>query len=159
MAEIIEGSYSAAGLRFGLVVGRFNEVVTSKLLEGALDCLRRHGASEDALTVVWVPGSFEIPLAADRLIARGGVDAVVCLGTVIRGATSHFDYVAGEAAKGIAQVGLKTGVPMLFGVLTTDTLEQAIERAGSKAGNKGWEAALGAIEMANVCRRLDQLGS
>jgi 6,7-dimethyl-8-ribityllumazine synthase len=159
MAEIIEGNYDAAGLRFGLVVGRFNEVVTSKLLEGALDCLRRHGASEDALTVVWVPGSFEIPLAADRLIARGGMDAVVCLGTVIRGATSHFDYVAGEAAKGIAQVGLKTGVPMLFGVLTTDTLEQAIERAGSKAGNKGWEAALGAIEMANVCRRLDQLGS
>ncbi len=159
MAEIIEGNYDAAGLRFGLVVGRFNEAVTSKLLEGALDCLRRHGASEDALTVVWVPGSFEIPLAADRLIARGGMDAVVCLGTVIRGATSHFDYVAGEAAKGIAQVGLKTGVPMLFGVLTTDTLEQAIERAGSKAGNKGWEAALGAIEMANVCRRLDQLGS
>jgi 6,7-dimethyl-8-ribityllumazine synthase len=159
MAEIIEGNYDAAGLRFGLVVGRFNEVVTSKLLEGALDCLRRHGASEDALTVVWVPGSFEIPLAADRLIARGGMDAVVCLGTVIRGATSHFDYVAGEAAKGIAQVGLKTGVPMLFGVLTTDTLEQALERAGSKAGNKGWEAALGAIEMANVCRRLDQLGS
>lgn len=142
------------GLRFGIVVSRFNEFITDKLLAGAKDALRRHGVSEDAVEVAWVPGSFEIPLVADRMAASGRYDAVIALGAVIRGATAHFDYVAGEVAKGVAGAALKNGVPVIFGVITVDTIEQAIERAGTKSGNKGWEAAVNAIEMANLMREL-----
>jgi 6,7-dimethyl-8-ribityllumazine synthase len=142
------------GLRFGIVVSRFNEFITSKLLAGAEDALYRHGASEDAVEIAWVPGAFEIPLAADRMAASGRYDAVIALGAVIRGATAHFDYVAGEVAKGVSGAALKNGVPVIFGVITVDTIEQAIERAGTKSGNKGWEAAVTAIEMANLMREL-----
>jgi 6,7-dimethyl-8-ribityllumazine synthase len=138
------------------VVSRFNEFISRKLLEGALDALGRHGVSPDDVDVAWVPGSFEIPLTAGRLAASGRFDGVICLGAVIRGATPHFDYVAAEVAKGVAHVSLKTGVPVLFGVLTTDTIEQAVERAGTKAGNKGFDAAMAAIEMANLLRELPQ---
>ena len=151
----IEGMLTGRGLRFGIVVARFNEFVTSKLMEGALDALVRHEVDPDAIDVLWVPGSFEIPLAAKRMADSGRYDAVVCLGAVIRGATPHFDYVAAEVAKGVANVSLATGVPVIFGVLTTDTIEQAIERAGTKAGNKGFDAAVTAIEMANALRQLD----
>jgi len=151
----IEGMLTGRGLRIGIVVARFNEFVTSKLLEGALDALVRHEVDPDAIDVLWVPGSFEIPLAAKRMADSGRYDAVVCLGAVIRGATPHFDYVAAEVAKGVANVSLATGVPVIFGVLTTDTIEQAIERAGTKAGNKGFDAAVTAIEMANALRQLD----
>lgn len=150
MPRVYEGNLSAKGKRFGVVAGRFNAFVVKELLEGALDCLQRHGGDPEAVDVVWVPGSFEIPLVARKMADSGRYDALICLGAVIRGATPHFDYVAGEASKGIAAVGWESGVPTLFGVLTTDTIEQAIERAGAKAGNKGWEAALGAIEMANL---------
>ncbi|HIE13631.1 MAG TPA: 6,7-dimethyl-8-ribityllumazine synthase [Desulfotomaculum sp.] len=153
MPEIFEGHLLGDGLRFGVVVGRFNEFITQKLLGGALDAFYRHGVAEGDITVVWVPGSFEIPFMARRLATSGRYDAVVCLGTVIRGATPHFDYVAGEMAKGIARVGLETGVPVIFGVITADTLEQAIERAGSKAGNRGFNAAVNAIEMANLLKQ------
>jgi len=153
MVKVIEGSFETRGLRFGLVAARFNEFISKELLEGALECLRRHGVGEDALTVAWVPGSFDLPLAARMLAESGNVDAVICLGAVIRGSTPHFEYVASEAAKGIAQVALQTGVPAVFGVLTTDTIEQAVERAGVKAGNKGFDAALAAIEMANLVAR------
>ena len=156
MPQVHEGSLDARELRVGLVVARFNELFTDKLLDGALDCLKRHGADDRNLQVVRVPGSFEVPLAAKVLAESGRVDAVVCLAAVIRGATPHFDLVAGEIAKGVAQVGLATGVPVTFGVLTTDTLEQAVERAGTKQGNKGWDAAQAAIEMANVLRALRQ---
>jgi len=149
-----EGRLDATGLHVGIVVSRFNELVTRQLLAGALDCLRRHGADDDAVNVAWVPGAFEIPLIALRLAISGTVDGVVCLGAVIRGATPHFDYVAGQAAAGVARVALDTGVPVIFGVLTTDTIEQAIERAGAKAGNKGWDAALATIEMASLLREL-----
>jgi len=149
-----EGRLDATGLHVGIVVSRFNELVTRQLLAGALDCLRRHGADDDAVNVAWVPGAFEIPLIALRLAISGSVDGVVCLGAVIRGATPHFDYVAGQAAAGVARVALDTGVPVIFGVLTTDTIEQAIERAGAKAGNKGWDAALATIEMASLLREL-----
>jgi len=149
-----EGALNAAGLKFGIVVGRFNEFITRRLLEGALDALRRHGATDDDIAVAWVPGSFEIPLVAQRLAASGGYDAVICLGAVLRGATPHFEYIASEAAKGIAKVGLDTGVPTLFGVITADTIEQAVERAGTKSGNKGSAAAEWAIEMANLMRVL-----
>jgi 6,7-dimethyl-8-ribityllumazine synthase len=160
---------SAGAYRFGIVVSRFNAFIGEQLLKGALDGLRRHGVEDDRIDVVWVPGAFEIPVVARRL-AEGSrdtsagrrqkaesrrYDAVICLGCVIRGATPHFDYVAGEAAKGIAAAAFQTGVPVIFGVLTTDTIEQAIERAGTKAGNKGWEAALTAIEMADLLRRLE----
>jgi len=145
--------------RAGIVVSRFNELVTRQLLAGALDCLRRHGAEDDAVSVAWVPGAFEIPLVARRLASSGSVDGVVCLGAVIRGATAHFDYVAGQAAAGVARVALDTGVPVILGVLTIDTIEQAIERAGAKAGNKGWDAALAAIEMASLLRELPQPGA
>lgn len=140
------------GLRFGIVVGRFNEFITQKLLGGALDALYRHGVAEENITVAWVPGSFEIPVLARRLAAGGQYDAVICLGTVIRGATPHFEYVAGEVAKGVARASVETGVPVIFGVITADTIEQAIERAGTKAGNKGFNAAVNAIEMANLMK-------
>lgn len=156
MPQFHEGSLDARELRVGLVVARFNELFTNQLLEGALDCLKRHGADDRNVQVVRVPGSFEVPLAAKVLAESGHVDAVVCLGAVIRGATAHFDLVAGEIAKGVAQVSLTTGVPATFGVLTTDTLEQAVERSGTKQGNKGWDAAMAAIEMANVLRALRQ---
>ena len=155
MMRTREGTLTAAGLSVALVVSRFNDFITGHLLEGALDALRRHGAEEERLTLVRVPGAFEIPLAAKKLAASGRFDAVVCLGTVIRGATPHFEYVAGEVAKGVATASLESGVPIAFGVLTTDTIEQAIERAGTKAGNKGFDAACAAIEMANLFKQLD----
>lgn len=149
-----EGMLNGKGMKFGLIVGRFNELISSRLYEGALDCLRRHEVAEEDIDVAWVPGAFEMPLVAKRLAGSGAYDAVVCLGAVIRGSTPHFDYVAGEAAKGIAKVSLDSGVPVVFGVLTTDTIEQAVERAGTKAGNKGWSAAATALEMANLGRVL-----
>ncbi len=154
--QVIEGQLTANGKRFTLIVSRFNELISSKLLEGALDCLKRHGASENDITVVWVPGSFEIPLTALKVAQKQQPDAIICLGAVIRGATPHFDYVAAEVSKGIAQVSLHSGIPVTFGVLTTDTIEQALERAGTKAGNKGWDAALSAIEMVNVVQQIEQ---
>jgi len=154
MPKIYEGKLIATGLRFGIVAGRFNEFITGKLLEGALDALRRHGADDASIEVAWVPGSFEIPLAAQKMAASGRYDAVICLGALIRGSTPHFDYIASEAAKGIAHVGMATGVPTIFGVITTDSIEQAIERAGTKAGNKGFAAAESAIEMADLLRSI-----
>lgn len=154
MPNFIEGKLDATGLRFGIVVGRFNSFISERLLEGALDAIRRHGAADGDVDVVRVPGAFEIPLAAQKMAARGRYDAVICLGAVIRGSTPHFDYVAGEVSKGVAQVSLASGLPVIFGVLTTDTIEQAVERAGTKAGNKGFEAAVTAIETANVCKEL-----
>ena len=154
MGRTWEGALVAKGLTFGIVVSRTNEFITARLLEGALDGLRRHGAEDDQIHVVRVPGSFEIPLAAKRLATTGHYNAILCLGTVIRGATPHFDYIAGEVSKGVAAAALETGVPMAFGVLTTDSIEQAIERAGSKGGNKGFDAACSAIEMANLFREL-----
>ncbi|MGB9814157.1 MAG: 6,7-dimethyl-8-ribityllumazine synthase [Thermovenabulum sp.] len=158
MPKIIQAKLSAENLRFGIVVSRFNEFITGKLLEGALDCLVRHGAVDEDIEVYWVPGSFEIPLTAKILAESGRFDAVICLGAVIRGATPHFDYVAAEVSKGVALVSLETRVPTIFGVLTTDTIEQAVERAGTKAGNKGWDAALTAIEMANLKKLLSKCG-
>ncbi|HMK43133.1 MAG TPA: 6,7-dimethyl-8-ribityllumazine synthase [Dissulfurispiraceae bacterium] len=152
--KIIEGDLQAGGLKFALVVSRFNDFITTKLLEGAVDALVRHGAVDADLEVVRVPGAFEIPLVAKRLAAKGTYNAVICLGTVIRGATPHFDYVAGEVSKGIAVAAMETGVPIAFGIITTDTIEQAVERAGSKSGNKGWDAAITAIEMAQVMKHL-----
>jgi 6,7-dimethyl-8-ribityllumazine synthase len=149
-----EGKLSGKGLRFALIVGRFNELISGQLLQGAMDNLRRHDVAEADVDVAWVPGAFEMPLIAQRLAASGSYDAVICLGAVIRGGTPHWEYVAGEAAKGIAKVSLDTGVPVVFGVLTTDTIDQAIERAGTKAGNKGWAAATSALEMANLLRAL-----
>ena len=154
MARMLEGNLTAKGFAFGIVASRFNEFITARLLDGALDALRRHGADEDKITVARVPGSYEIPLIAKKMAASHQFDAVICLGTVIRGATPHFEYIAGEVAKGVAMVGLETGVPVLFGVLTTDSIEQAVERAGTKAGNKGFDAACSAIEMANLLREL-----
>ena len=156
MGKIFEGQLIGEGLHFAVIVSRFNEFITGKLLEGARDALQRHGVAEENMDVVWVPGSFEIPLVAKRVAESGRYDAVICLGAVIRGATSHFDYVASEVSKGVAAVGLSTGVPTIFGVLTTDTIEQAIERAGTKAGNKGFGAATSAIEMADLLRTLAQ---
>ncbi|MFA4904196.1 MAG: 6,7-dimethyl-8-ribityllumazine synthase [Desulfobaccales bacterium] len=150
----VEGKLIATGLKFALIVSRFNSFITERLLEGALDCLRRQGVSEDALTVVRVPGAWEIPLVAKRLAQGRAFDAVICLGAVIRGSTPHFDYVAAEVSKGIAQVSLESAVPIAFGILTTENLEQAIERAGSKAGNKGFAAAEAAIEMVNLLKEL-----
>ncbi len=150
----IEGKLSGAGLKFALVVSRFNSFITERLLDGALDCLRRQGVAEDNLMVVRVPGAWEIPVAAKHLAQAKAQDAIICLGAVIRGSTPHFDYVAAEVSKGIAQITLDTGVPISFGILTTDTLEQAIERAGSKAGNKGFAAAEAAIEMVNLLKEL-----
>jgi len=146
----------AKGFRFALVVSRFNDLLTGRLVEGALDCLARHGARDEDLTVVKVPGSWELPLVAERLAVSGKVDAVIGLGVLIRGATPHFDYIAAETAKGLAQVALSSGIPVSFGVLTCDSLEQALERSGSKAGNKGWQAAQAAIEMVQLYRRLGE---
>jgi 6,7-dimethyl-8-ribityllumazine synthase len=152
--KIIEGEIQAKGLKFGIVMSRFNDFITSRLLDGAVDALIRHGAQEGDIEIVKVPGSFEIPLAAKKLASKGMYNAIICLGTVIRGATPHFDYVAAEVSKGIAAASLETGVPIAFGIITSDTIEQAIERAGSKAGNKGWDAAITAIEMAQVIKKL-----
>jgi 6,7-dimethyl-8-ribityllumazine synthase len=154
MPKIVEGKISAEGFRFALIVSRFNDFISAKLVEGALDALKRHGAGDDQVTLVKVPGAFEIPLAARKLAESGKYDAVICLGAVIRGSTPHFDYVAAEVSKGIAMVGLESKIPVAFGVLTTDNLEQAIERAGSKAGNKGWDAAMAAMEMANLFKNM-----
>lgn len=150
MTKVYEGYLTGQGLRFGIVAGRFNEMITSKLLSGALDGLKRHGVAEKNIEVAWVPGSFEIPFAADQMAASGKYDAIMTVGAVIRGATPHFDYVSNEVAKGVAGLSIKHGLPVIFGVLTVDTIEQAIERAGTKAGNKGYEAAVSAIEMANL---------
>jgi 6,7-dimethyl-8-ribityllumazine synthase len=150
MARMIEGQLTAKGKKFGIVVSRFNEMISKSLLSGAFDCLARHGADEDEITVAFVPGSFEIPLAAKKMAESKKFDAVICLGTLIRGATPHFEYIASEVSKGISNVSLSTGVPVIFGIVTSDTIEQAIERAGTKAGNKGWDAALSAIEMADL---------
>jgi 6,7-dimethyl-8-ribityllumazine synthase len=148
--KIYEGQLVARDFRFALVVSRFNEFISNRLLAGCLDALKRHEASEDRIEIIWVPGAFEIPLMAQKAAASGRYDAVICLGAVIRGSTPHFNYVASEAAKGVAKVSLDTGVPVIFGVITSDTIEQAIERAGTKVGNKGWDAALSAIEMASL---------
>jgi 6,7-dimethyl-8-ribityllumazine synthase len=155
MPTLYEGQLSAAGKRFGVVVSRFNELISHKLLDGALDCLTRHGADMEQVDIVWVPGSFEIPVAAKKMATRERYDAVMCLGAVIRGATPHFEYIAAEVTKGIAQVGMDHGLPISYGVITPDTLEQALERAGTKAGNKGWDAAMSAIEMADLFSKLD----
>lgn len=152
--KVIEGELQAKGLRFGIIVSRFNDFITSRLLDGAVDALLRHGAMEKDIEVVKVPGAFEIPLTAKRLASKGTCNALICLGTVIRGATPHFDYVAAEVSKGIASASMETGVPMAFGVITSDTIEQAVERAGSKSGNKGWDAAITAIEMAQVLKQI-----
>ncbi|MCM3617433.1 6,7-dimethyl-8-ribityllumazine synthase [Sutcliffiella horikoshii] len=152
MAKVFEGNLVGTGLRVGIVVGRFNEFITSKLLGGAQDALKRHGVEEGQVDLAWVPGAFEIPLVAKKMADSGNYDAVITLGTVIRGSTPHFDYVCSEAAKGVSQASMQSGIPVIFGVLTTETIEQAIERAGTKAGNKGWEAAAAAIEMANLLR-------
>lgn len=154
MSAVIEGMLDASGKRFAIVVSRFNDLIGRKLLEGAIDCLVRHKADEGSITVVWAPGAFEIPLVAQKLAQAGSYDAVICLGSVIRGSTPHFDYVAAQVAKGVASVGLKTDIPVVFGVLTTDTIEQAIERAGTKSGNKGFAAALTAIEMVDLLGKL-----
>lgn len=152
--KVYEGKLLAQGLRFGIVISRFNDFICDRLLGGALDALKRSGGSEEQIDVFKVPGAFEIPLVAKQVAISGRYDAVICLGAVIRGATPHFDYVASEVSKGIASVSLETNIPIAFGVLTTDTLEQAIERAGSKAGNKGWDAAMAAIEMVNLIRQV-----
>lgn len=154
MARVIDGKLWGEGLRFGIVVSRFNGFITERLVEGAIDGLVRHGVRDDDIDILRVPGAFEIPVATKRLAALNRYHAIVCLGAVIRGATSHFDYVAGQVSSGIARVALDTGVPCIFGILTTETVEQAIERAGTKMGNKGWEAALSAVEMANVLAQL-----
>ncbi len=154
MPNILEGKLDASGLKIGVVVGRFNEFISNKLLGGTMDALVRHGMDENDVDVAWVPGAFEIPLVAKRMAQSKKYDAVICLGCIIRGATPHFDYVAAEASKGIAMVSLESDCPVAFGVLTTETIEQAIERAGTKAGNKGWDAALAAIEMVNLLKEL-----
>lgn len=152
--KIIEGELQAEGLRFGIVVSRFNDFITGKLLDGAIDALVRHGADKKDIEVVKVPGSFEIPLVAKKMASKGIYNALICLGTVIRGATPHFEYVAAEVSKGVASASMDTGVPISFGVITSDTIEQAVERAGTKSGNKGWDAAMAAIEMAQVIKKL-----
>lgn len=150
--KVIEGKYSGEGIRIGIVASRFNEFITSKLVSGAEDCLTRHGVASDDITAAWVPGAFEVPMIAKRMAKSGNYDAIICVGAVIRGATSHYDYVCSEASKGIAAVSLETGVPVMFGILTTDTIEQAIERAGTKAGNKGYDCAMSALETVNLIR-------
>lgn len=157
MARVLEGELLGAGLKFGIVISRFNEFITGKLLEGALDALLRHGVAEADVDIAWVPGSFEIPLTAKKLAGSGRYNAVICLGAVIRGATPHFEYVAAEVSKGIAAVGLDTGLPVIYGVITADTIEQAVERAGTKAGNRGFDAAVAAIEMANLLKKVGEL--
>lgn len=154
MAKVYEGKLIGTGLKFGIVVSRFNVFITSKLLEGALDALRRHGVNEDDIEIFWVPGSFEIPPTAKKLARSGRYDAIICLGAIIRGATPHFEYVCSQTTRGIAQVAMETGVPTIYGIITADTIEQAIERAGTKMGNKGADAAVAAIEMANLYREI-----
>ncbi len=154
MSKFFEGVLLGKGLKFGVVVSRFNEFITKKLLDGAQDALLRHGVNEEDVDIAWVPGSFEIPLVAKKLAQTKRYDAVICLGAVVRGATPHFEYIAAEVTKGIAKVGLETGLPVSYGVITADTLEQAIERAGTKAGNKGFDAAVDAIEMANLLKNI-----
>ncbi|MCS7150624.1 MAG: 6,7-dimethyl-8-ribityllumazine synthase [Caldimicrobium sp.] len=155
--HVLEGYFEGESFRFALVVSRFNVFITQRLLEGAVDVLKRHKVKEEDLYVTWVPGAFEIPLVAKKLASTGKFDAVICLGAIIRGATPHFEYVAAEASKGIAQVMLETGIPVIFGILTTDTIEQAIERAGTKAGNKGAEAAFTALEVVSLLKRISTL--
>lgn len=152
--KVYEGKLVGEGLKFGIVAGRFNEFIGSKLIDGALDALRRHGVNEEDIELTWVPGAFEIPLVAKKMAKSEKYDAVICLGAVIRGATPHFDYVSSEVSKGVASVSLDTEVPVIFGVLTTDSIEQAIERAGTKAGNKGYDCAMSAIEMANILKEI-----
>ena len=152
--KILEGNLVAQNMKVALVAARFNEFIVSKLISGAVDGLKRHNVADDDITLAWVPGAFEIPLIASKLAKSGKYDAVICLGAVIRGATSHYDYVCNEVSKGVAHVSLETGIPVLFGVLTTDTIEQAIERAGTKAGNKGYDCALSAIEMINLSKEI-----
>ncbi|WP_338447877.1 6,7-dimethyl-8-ribityllumazine synthase [Niallia oryzisoli] len=154
MKKVIEGHLIGTGLKVAIIVARFNEFINSKLLSGAEDALKRHGVQEEDVTIFWVPGAFEIPLTAQKLAEKGEYDAVITLGSVIRGATPHFDYVSSEVAKGVAHAGMQTGVPVIFGVLTTDSIEQAIERAGTKAGNKGYDSAMTAIELANLYREI-----
>ena len=156
MPNVYEGSLVATGMRFAIVAGRFNEFITSKLVDGAVDGLKRHGAEDDAIDIVWVPGAFEIPLVADQLAGSQKYDAVITLGCVIRGATTHYDYVCNEVSKGVASASVRHQLPVIFGVITTENIEQAIERAGTKAGNKGWDSALGAIEMANLMKQLNR---
>ncbi|MBT9174448.1 MAG: 6,7-dimethyl-8-ribityllumazine synthase [candidate division WS2 bacterium] len=155
MSKVFEGNLLGQGLKFAIVISRFNEFITSKLLDGAKDCLIRHGVKESDIDIFWTPGSFEIPLIAKEVAKRKKHQAIICLGAIIRGSTPHFEYVANEAAKGIAQINLELGVPVVFGIITADNLEQAIERAGTKAGNKGWSSALNAIEMVNLIKTLD----
>ena len=152
--KILEGNLVAQNIKVALVASRFNEFIVSKLISGAVDGLKRHNVADDDITLAWVPGAFEIPVIASKLAKSGKYDAVICLGAVIRGATSHYDYVCNEVSKGVAHVSLETGIPVLFGVLTTDTIEQAIERAGTKAGNKGYDCALSAIEMVNLSKEI-----
>lgn len=152
--HVLEGNVIGQGMKIGIVAARFNEFIVSKLLSGAVDGLVRHGVEEDNITAAWVPGAFEIPLMAEKMAQSGKYDAIICVGAVIRGSTSHYDYVCNEVSKGIAQVGLKSGIPVLFGVVTTENIEQAIERAGTKAGNKGYDCALSAIEMVNLMRQM-----
>ena len=154
MATVLEGKIDGKGRKFGIVVSRFNSFISERLLDGCLDGLHRHGVDDSDITIARVPGALEIPLMVKKLIDRGGFDALIALGTVIRGATAHFDYVAAESAKGVAQITLETGVPVINGIITTETIEQAIERAGSKVGNKGWDAALAALEMVDLSRQL-----
>ncbi len=156
MVRTIEGQLTASGCSFGIVASRFNGLVTRQLLDGALDCLQRHGASENSITVVYCPGSFEIPQVALRMAEGKAFDGIICLGCIIRGETPHFDYIASEVTKGVAQVAMQTGVPVSFGVLTTENLAQALERAGAKAGNKGWDAAMSLIELVNVSKQLSE---
>ncbi len=154
MPKIYEGSFNAEGLKFGIVVSRFNHFIADKLLSGAMDAIYRHGGSEEDISIFRVPGSFEIPSVANKLVESGKYDAVICLGVLIRGDTPHFDYIAGEVSKGIANIAINSGIPVLFGVITADSIEQAIERAGTKQGNKGFDAAMAAIEMANLFKNL-----
>ncbi|MBN2425474.1 MAG: 6,7-dimethyl-8-ribityllumazine synthase [Calditrichaceae bacterium] len=154
MTAIIEGKLTAKNKKFAIVVGRFNELISRKLVDGAMDCLLRHEADDKNISVIWTPGSFEIPLAAKRAAESKKFDAVICLGAIIRGGTPHFEYVASEAAKGVAQVSLSANMPVIFGIITADSIEQAVERAGTKAGNKGWDAALAAIEMADLLTKI-----
>lgn len=151
--KVIEGKLDAKGLKFGIIISRFNEFISSKLLAGAIDALTRHGADESKIEIAWTPGSFEIPLMAKKMASSGKYDAVICIGAVIRGSTPHFDFVANEVSKGVALVSIETEIPVIFGVLTTDNIEQAIERAGTKSGNKGFDAAMSAIEMANLMKQ------
>ncbi len=154
MAKTHKGNISAKGLKFAVIVGRFNEVVTSKLLEGAIDCIVRHDGKQDNIDTYWVPGAFEIPSMAQAIVQNGNYNGIICLGAVIRGETPHFDYIAAEVTKGIAQVGLGSAIPVSYGVLTTDTVEQAVDRSGAKVGNKGWDAAISAMEMIDLFRQI-----